>query len=87
MPAPKDRFEELARHMMEKLHVNERQWCGTLTAPEFITAALRQAYTDGMDEAARIAESMGHSNGRIRASHKHVAQAIRTASSVLREKK
>jgi precorrin-6x reductase len=39
--------------------------------------ALRAAYAQGVEDSAKVAEDMGHSNGRIRGSHKHLAKAIR----------
>lgn len=46
-----------------------------LYAPDpFVVLETRNA---ALDEAAKLCEDHGHSNGRIRASHKHLAAAIR----------
>lgn len=52
---------------------------------EAIDAALATAHAagkaegrrEGIEDAAKKVEDHGHSNGRIRASHKHLAKAIR----------
>lgn len=44
---------------------------------ELIAAALTRAEQAAYERAAKLCEDHGHSNGRIRGSHKHLAAAIR----------
>lgn len=85
MPAPKDRFEELAEQLARD-HSFLIDWFTPEERQHFIDA-VRQAYIDGMDEAARIAETPVRGFDLYTGACERIATAIRAASSVLREKK
>lgn len=62
-----------------KLAVHDLQaWPQRLDAQtDYVLNMLRLAVADEREACAKAVEDFGHSNGRIRASHKHAARAIR----------
>lgn len=56
---------------------HERQKCGQRPLGPLGGQDHRMGWNEAIEAAAKTCENMGHSNGRIRASHAHVAAAIR----------
>jgi hypothetical protein len=74
-PDAEARFVSMAAHIMEcPSHPLKRmaEECEKAHA-----AGKAEGYCAGVEDAAKRVEDYGHSNGRIRASHKHMARAVR----------
>lgn len=52
-------------------------WASLRADLSFIVQAVADARRQALEDAAQLCEDHGHSNGRIRGSHKHLAAAIR----------
>ena len=76
-----DRADELARELTKQLCYAETPLTPTGTY-DLLATALRtyaeEARREEREACAKLVEDHGHSNGRIRASHKHLAAAMRT---------
>ena len=77
-----DRADELARRVFENCTHGVSDYdaygpCLRCTA-DALRAYAEEAGREEREACAKLVEDHGHSNGRIRASHKHLAAAMRT---------